>query len=362
MSRRLSSRRLPSRRLLALAAALALLVGADAGLRHERALRRAEAGTLRLLVDPARQIVPDRVRRLRLRVPGEAAEWVYERRGATWRFPAYFGAYAYGDRVESLLGIVLATAGTLASVDEDDVDDLGVGERQALRVAVDDAGGQALVEVWFGRAVPGPGGDESYARAALGDTVLRLHGNPALVVGAARPPMLDPSLLPRDEQRKAAVAARVVTSEGAAWTLRRVAAPVPADAPPQLPGAAGERYRWVLQRGSRADTCVDASVDAWLGFLRQVRFQRLVDPGADGYGFGAGARVELTDEDGARDVLEVGLQAAPGERYVRNAGAGLATVVAAERARWLTPSAATLLDSLPRPSPFADAPQTGAGP
>jgi hypothetical protein len=138
-------------------------------------------------------------------------------------------------------------------------------------------------------------------------------------------------------------------------------ADAPADAPP-LPLPADERYRWVLQRGSRADPCVDASVDAWLGFLRQVRFERLVDPGADGYGFGAGARVELTDEDGARDLLEVGRQAAPGERYVRNGGAGLATVVAAERVRWLTPNAATLLDSLPRPSPFAQAPQTGADP
>ena len=284
------------RHLLLLAAVLAAVAAADGWVRRARDGGRAEAAVLRGILPPSGQVEPDRVRTLSLQAPG-SSPWVYERRGGTWRFPAYFDAYAHSGRVDRLLGEVLGASGTLVSTDEDDFDDLGVSGPQAVRLTL---AGNA------GKGVPGPSGDESYVRRAGSDSVLHLHANPLLTVGAARPPMLDPHLLPRDERGGPVVEVRVTVPEGA-YRLRRVLAPLPEDGPAlPLPAGERERYRWLLQRepGVEED-CVDASVWAYLSYLRQVRVERLVDPAASaGYGFGA-MRVELIDEEGGREVLEV---------------------------------------------------------
>ena len=343
------------RHLLLLAVVLAGVAAADGWLRQARDSRRVEAGALRAVLPPSGQVEPERVRRLSLQIPG-SSPWVYERRGGTWRFPAYFGAYAHAGRVDGLLHEVLGASGTLVSTDDDDFDDLGVSGPQAVRLTLEGNAGEPLGEIWIGRGIPGPAGDESYVRRAGSDSVLHLHANPLRQVGAARPPMLDPHLLPRDERRAAVVEVLVAPPAEEAYQLRRVLAALPEDAPAlPLPVGERDRYRWLLQRESGVDSCVDASVYAYLTYLRQVRVERLVDPAASaGYGFGA-ARVELTDEEGVRDVLEVGGAAGAQERYARNGRARLTAVLAAARAEWLTPPAAVLLDTLAQPSPFEGA-------
>ena len=342
------------RQLLLLAVVLAAAAAADGWLRRARDSGRAEAAVLRWVLPPSAQVEPDRVRTLSLQIPG-SSPWVYERRGGTWRFPAYFGAYAHSGRVDRLLHEALGAPGTLVTTDEDDFDDLGVSGAQAVRLSLAGNAGESLGGIWIGRGVPGPAGGESYVRRAGSDSVLHLHANPLLTVGAARPPMLDPRLMPRDERGGPAVEV-AVTAPGEAYRLRRVLAPLPGDAPIlPLPASDRERYRWLLERESGVDSCVDASVYAYLAYLRQVRVERLVDPaGSAGYGFGA-ARVELTDEEGGRDVLETGGAAGGDERYVRNARPGLTAVLTADRAEWLTPPAAVLLDTLAQPSPFEGA-------
>ena len=322
------------RHLLLLAAVLAAVAAADGWLRRARDSGRAEAAVLRSILPASGQVEPDRVRTLSLQIPG-SSPWVYERRGDTWRFPAYFGAYAHSGRVDRLLHEVLGASGTLVTTDEDDFDDLGVSGPQAVRLALAGNGGEPLGEIWIGRGVPGPAGDESYVRRAGSDSVLHLHANPLLTVGAARPPMLDPHLLPRDERGGPVVEVLVTAPPEGAYRLRRVLAPLPEDGPVlPLPAGERERYRWQLQRESGVEEdCVDASVWEYLTYLRQVRVERLVDPAASGgYGFGA-ARVELTDEEGVRDVLEVGGAAGGEERYVRNGRARLTAVLAAARGR-----------------------------
>lgn len=343
------------RHLLLLAFVLAAVAAADGWLRRARDSGRAEAAVLRGILPASGQVEPDRVRTLSLQVPG-SSPWVYERRGGTWRFPAYFGAYAHSGRVDRLLHEVLGASGTLVTTDEDDFDDLGVSGQQAVRLALAGNAGESLGEIWIGKGVPGPSGDESYVRRAGSDSVLHLHANPLLTVGAARPPMLDPHLLPRDERGGPVVEVLVTAPPGGDYRLRRVLAPLPEDGPAlPLPTGERERYRWLLQRESVVDSCVDASVWAYLSYLRQVRVERLVDPAASaGYGLGA-ARVELTDEEGVRDVLEVGGPAVADERYVRNGRARLTAVLAGARAEWLTPPAEVLLDTLPQPSPFGGA-------
>ena len=188
------------RHLLLLAVVLAGVAAADGWLRQARDSRRAEAGALRAVLPPSGQVEPERVRRLSLQIPG-SSPWVYERRGGTWRFPAYFGAYAHSGRVDGLLHEVLGASGTLVSTDDDDFDDLGVSGPQAVRLTLEGNAGEPLGEIWIGRGIPGPAGDESYVRRAGSDSVLHLHANPLRQVGAARPPMLDPHLMPRDERR-----------------------------------------------------------------------------------------------------------------------------------------------------------------
>ncbi len=342
-----------TRHLLLLALVLAAGAAADGWMRQARESTRAEAAVLRGILPPSGEVEPDRVRTLSLQVPG-SSPWVYERRGGTWRFPAYFGAYAHSGRVDRLLHEVLGASGTLVTTDEDDFDDLGVSGPQAVRLTLAGNAGESLGEIWIGRGVPGQAGEESYVRRAGSDSVLHLHANPLLTLGAARPPMLDPHLLPRDERGGSVVEVLVTAPPEGAYRLRRVLAPLPEDAPAlPLPAGDRERYRWLLERESGVEEdCVDASVWAYLSFLRQVRVQRLVDPAASaGYGFGA-ARVELTEEEGVRDVLEVGGAAGGDERYARNGRARLTAVLTAARAEWLTPPAEVLLDTLPQPSPF----------
>ncbi|MDP7447148.1 MAG: hypothetical protein QF689_01050 [Candidatus Latescibacteria bacterium] len=353
-----------SRWLGVLLLALVLLGGADTWLRSHRATRRIGDGRLRALVDSERQVETDRVRAVHLRVPGNKGEWHYERRGDTWRFPAYFNAYIHGDRMNSFLDVILGASGTRATDGADDHDELGVADHQGLHVMLHGGGsgavgGEALADIRLGRGIPGPVGEESYARLAGDDLVLHLHANPIRLLGGAMPPLLDPHLLPRDVKRRTITRARVTSGEGS-YLLRRVLAPMPEDAPPS-PLDERDRYSWVLERESRIDTCDDTSIYAWMSWVRSVRFERLVDPRDDGYGLGTAGELELTDEEDTHDRLRLGRNAgdqadAGAGLYVGNEVADLVTVMPAGRAQWLLPPARLLLEPLPDPSPFESIP------
>ncbi|MDA0334306.1 MAG: hypothetical protein O2782_03990 [bacterium] len=332
--------------------ALLLLGGLDFWVRHERTAQRLADSRLQALVDPAQQIVPERVRVVRVGFPG-AGEFRYELQNGTWRFPAYFNAYVYGDRMQAFLGSIVSATGTRATQDANAHDELGVADHQAVRVILED-GSTALVEVRLGPGIPGPDGEESYARRAGSELALHLHAHPAQLLGDARPPLLDPHLLPRDGSRRAPTQVRIVTGEKS-YLLRRVLAPWPEDAPP-IPTDERDRYRWVLQRDTRIDTCDNNSVYMWLSWLRSVRFAQLVDPGDQGYGLGSTGTVELTDEADTTDRLLIGRAGSSGDSYVGNQSANLVAVMPSLRARWLLPPPGVLLDPLPDPSPYESIP------
>lgn len=331
--------------------ALVVLGGLDTWIRYERDARRDADGALRPLLDPALEVVPDRVRVVRLQVA--QSEWRYERVGDTWRFPAYFSAYVHGDRLNALLGTILGAVGTRAGNDADRHDAFGVAEHQALRVLLEDSSGP-LAAILLGRGVPGPAAEESYARLAGDDLVLHLHANPQRLLGNARPPLLDPHLLPRDQPRRAITQVRVAGADGS-YDLQRVLAPLPEGAPP-MPMDERDRYRWVLQREARIDTCDDNSVYTWLSWVRSVRFLRLVDPAAPDYELASSGLLQWTDEEGTSDRLAIGRTAGNGEIYVANEAAGLVTVMPTLRARWLLPPAELLLQPLTDPTPFESIP------
>ncbi|MBT6148276.1 MAG: hypothetical protein HOH74_22780, partial [Gemmatimonadetes bacterium] len=117
-----------------------------------------------------------------------------------------------------------------------------------------------------------------------------------------------------------------------------------------------DRYRWVLERHARVDTCDDNSVYTWLSWLRSVRFAQLVDPDEQGYGLGSAGTVELTDDDDTMDRLLLGRAAGDDNVYVGNHSAKLVTVMPALRAGWLLPSPHLLLEPLADPSPYESIP------
>ena len=333
--------------LLTLAAGLALLVLTDSWLRQRQAeTLRLEATLMPLVADT--QIVPERVGRLDLRF-GDESSYVYVRQGALWRFPAYHNAVAHTDRIERLLQMSLSSQGTLYTTDPDQHTQAGM-TRPTLQMDLLDRSGKRLTQLQFAGPVPGPGGTESYARVADADTVLHLHADPISVVGRGRPPMLDPHLLPRSLALDALVSIEAVGSDS--WRLQRVTAPMPEGVGP-MPPTADQRYRWLLHRGARIDSCRNTSVAAYLGFLRRVRVDGLTGPQPPVAEGAASTHLRLTDEKGVVDELVItGAHPTPVSTIVQNMRAALAALVATRRAAWLVPPATTFLDSLTTPTPF----------
>ncbi|MEE2659009.1 MAG: DUF4340 domain-containing protein [Candidatus Latescibacterota bacterium] len=334
---------------LRLSVFLGLMLLALGVLDHYLQLREAEArrthSIFRPLVDPRLEIVPERVRRLHLTLPG-TQPLAYERRGNTWRFPAYFDAYVPPGRIERLLESVLTTYGTLVTDDASQMADYGLDPSRAVRIAAEDASGQALVEVWVGGAIAA-GSGESYARRADSESILHLHASPAREIGGGRPPMIDPRLLPQALPRGTVSEIRVMHEDGP-YALRRVAAPVDVDSPLPFSPHERARFRWIVDGTAGVDTCFNLSVYSYLDFVSRVMIVQLVDPAGD-YGFVEGPQVELIDEEGGVTTIEVGARHELGT-YAHNVGARLVSIVDEQAATWLTPPAQSFLDTLPSPS------------
>jgi len=344
----------------ALLAVLVLLVLSDGWLRHRREAARRLGSALRPLVHPALQVVPERVRRVRVLTGTGSHQWTYVRRGGAWRYPANFGAYAAADRLEFLLSSLLRSMGTIVSTDPDALVRFGLAGQQIIRVVLEDELGAPLLEVDVGRIAPGPRGGEAYVRRARQDTVFHLHANPQQALAGGVPPMLDPRVIPRALGRRAIVEVNFESGDPfGPQSLRRVEAGSETDPGRGRPPAAlGPTYEWVATFDGRQDTCLNASAYAYLSFLARLRYRAVVDPTGPGYQLGTGGRLTLVDEDGARDVLEVGARRGD-EVYLHLRAAGLVYTLDPAKARLLVPSPQLLLGPLPDPSPYYTAEPIG---
>ena len=353
-----------NRLLLGLGLLVALLVTADNRLRTIAESARVSTSVLRPLTDPRAEVVPERVRVVSIRPRKSSQAWTYELKGKAWRYPGYFGAHVLSDRIVVLLRSLLQSAGTVVSTDSGNYSHYGLTSDTALRIELRDGSGAQLLDVWLGRGAPGPRSPEAYVRRAGEDTVIHLHTNPlhALVGATGVAPLIDPHVLPRNLARKQFVRVNFITDEpGVAPSLWRIEVP-PDTAARALPRPGQVDYRWLAgSAGAQVDTCPAANVFAYTSFLRKLRYQRLHDPDGD-YGFAAAGRsVELIDEEGMVDVLEVGdLDDERGGVLLRNRTANMVCSVAPEKATLLFPQLRpALLDSLPRPSPYDLAEPTG---
>ena len=343
------------RQLAILAVLVAVLVFADGYLRGVARSNRLEASLLMPLVDPRAEVVPERIRTIVVQQGSRPQSWTYELRGRSWRYPAYFNAHVRGDRIDLLLRSLLQSAGTKVSDEAADHGHFGLTSESALRVGLSDGSGVRLLDVWVGRGAPGPRAGESYVRLAGDDAVVHLHANPshALAGGWRAAPILDPYVLPRSLVRRAVTRLNFITAgHGVPESLWRVAV-APDTSRPYVPRPGGPEYRWLAGASEGGqDSCRTENVYAYTAFLRRLRYDELHDLKGD-YGFAADRRLELIDEEGVVNVLEVGRQNADGGLFLRNLSAGIVCTISPDKATLLFPLLQeALIDSLDRPSPY----------
>ncbi len=332
---------------------LGVLIAADRLFQMRQNDRRVHASHLRpLAASPAWSA--EKIKQVQIARGVAATPWTYRRRDGTWRYPANFDAYAQADRIEQLLGGILQSLGTIVSTDPAAAAHYGLAPEQALIVRLADAPGADVFEVWVGRAVPGRDTGESYMKTAGSDTIYHMHANPRLALQPiipGKPPMVDPYVLPRALARKPIVR---ITYGQLPRTLRRVET-----APPrplrsgQLPE--GPIHEWYGTFGGREQTCNNASVYAFTGFLSRLRYEKLHDHHAAGidYGFASpGGKLYLKDEAGMVDTLETGNRDGSGNVYLRHRTTSQVFTITPRKAELLFPTARTLLDTLQKPSPY----------
>lgn len=333
---------------------IALLAASEYWILHAREEDRSLRSALRPLVDPGADIVPERVRAIRIHQGGNPQEWTYQKLGNHWRFPGHFDAYVRADRIDFILRAILQSLGTFVSAEAQDRHRYGLSVDQALTVTLLDAQGIELIEVQVGEGVTGAASAESYLAKSSVDTILHWHANPRHALDPGNPPMIDPLVLPKALARPSLSSIRFETGlPGAVTGLRRVESPASGDDPAALLAQRSEpTFVWLATVDGREDTCLNAGVSAYSSFLSRLRYHRVHDPRKGGYGFVDGRQLELVADDGEVDVLDIGGAASKQTVYLRNRSAGMVFSIDRWGVELLFPRAEYLFEPLPQPSPY----------
>ena len=170
--------------------------------------------------------------------------------------------------------------------------------------------------------------------------------------------MIDPYILPRALPRKSIV--KITYQAHPPYPVQGLRREETEPAQPVLPGRLpqGPTFEWHASFRNGEKTCNTAAAFAYIAFLSRLRYESLSDPKtASTCGFG-GAGLVLEDEDGTVDTLEVGVENADGNIYLRHRSARLVFILAPGKADLLFPTAPALLDSLQGESPYKQAEPT----
>jgi hypothetical protein len=225
----------------------------------------------------------------------------------------------------------------------------------SLRIRLEDHAGDEVLDIQAGRGAPGPGSGEAYVRRTTADTVFHLHANPLLTLAGGNPPMLDPHLLPRSLKRNSPASIRFTHGgdsppPGRALALRRIQTFSWSDASAGRPP--GPTFAWVAQFPAGEDTVLNENAYALVSFIQRLKYTALHDPERSRSRFESAVdEVELTDDDGVVDVLEVGREEGE-DTFLRNRTTGQVSTVSSAKVALLFPTAATLMDTLPAPNPY----------
>ena len=333
-----------TRLLFALFFILSFFALAENRISRHRETQRVRAGALRPLARVAVEQVDE------FQIGFGSRQWTYVRRDSVWRYPAYFDAFVQKARVDHLLNGLLRSLCTLVSTEPGDLARFGLTPGQSLRVTLKDGAGRPLLKVAVGRGVPGPRSGEAYVQLAGADSIYHLHANPRLALDNLTHPMIDPHVLPLALERSS-IARITYGPDG--YPLQALRRKETAPAAPSLPGMPpqGPSYEWIGMFAGEEKVCVNSSAFAYVDFLSRLRYQALHAP--RDYVAGGDARVLiLEDNEGWIDTLEVGGQSPEGNSFLRHRTTGQVMSIAPKVASLLLPTARTLLDSLPQPSPY----------
>jgi hypothetical protein len=342
--------------LVVLLGVLGLLVATDHLVEKSQRQHRHTTATLRQFAN----LSVDQVQSFQLRPGKTAPTWTYVRRDSIWRYPDYFDAFVESGRVDQFLGSLLQSAGTVVGTDPTAPAHFGLQPEEAIEVILQSPSGALLLKALIGRGAPGRGAGEAYVKKAGNDTLLHLHANPRRALGGGDPPMLDRRVLPAALKRKPLAQIAFEHSSGLR-NLRRIE--TAAGAPP-LPGRPpqGPTYAWLATFANEEHTCLNASAFAYTSFLTRLRFEELRDPRTTEAFESITGRLQMVDEDGIVDVLEVGSRNDQGHIYLRHRSSGQVLTITAAKAALLFPARSALLDTLPQPSPYQLAEPFGSSP
>ena len=323
---------------------LGLLISADYLLEESRRQYRRTTGSLRSFAN----LSADQVRSFQVEFNAAAHRYVH--RDSSWRYPAYFDAFADPGRVDQFLGSLLQSTATVVATSPARQSHFGLQPDAAIEVVLQGPADTVLLEALIGRGAPGRGASEAYVKKAGNDTLLHLHANPRLALGSGNPPMLDRRVLPTALKRKSLRQIAFVNASGPRQLRRIETAPLGLPLPGRMP--TGPTYAWLATFAAGEDTCLNASAFAYASFLSRLRYEELHDPHATKGFESISARLELTYEDDVVDVLEVGGRSDKGHTYLRHHTSGQVLTITAAKADLLFPTRSALLDSLPQPSPY----------
>ena len=328
---------------------LVIFAVTDNLLRRQENRERIVRSSVRPLFSPTLEIVPERIRRLELQVGG-GNRWTYVREGLSWRYPAYFNAFARGDRIERLLSGLLSGVGTVVAVGDDH--EARVPARRSLSIHLFDSDGHLLLNCLVGRGVLGISASESYLRRADDDTLFHWHTNPWHVLDRGNPPMVDNRVVPHSLGHRIPTTITIDAATGLSIGLRQEQAPLQLGDGSPIPMMPGNSNLWLARfDDGPEDTCRVESAAAYAAFVSSLTFLKLRDPSLlEADGTEEIATISLTGDEGAGDMLT--LLRAGDETLIYNRMTRLLASIDTAAAHLLIPTRMALMDNLPHPSPY----------
>jgi len=337
-----------NRLILAAGILLVLLVGLERTLTNQREAARRLASTIRPLLGTENRTA-DSVHILRATFRGTT--WTYRLIEDIWRYPADHNAFVLAEPLERVINGVIDARGTPIVNKHPTTAHYGLDKSQRLTIDLTDATHTWTQTVHIGRSLPGKETQEAYMRAGGNDTLFHAHTDPRPIFLSrripGRPPLIDPKVLPSALERQSIVHIAFMDPGNPVQNLRRIEIEQKKEASPKPQD--GPIYEWHATIQNRTRKVSNTAVYAYLGFLRRLQYDALLDPAQ--HTANKRRDLVLTDDAGISDTLSIGPQLPNGYTVVRNHTAIQLMSISTPKTTLVFPSE-SLLDSLPKPSPY----------
>lgn len=339
--------------ILTAALLLILLIGAEYLLDSSRENHRQITQTVRSLPGNEEQKA-DAIRAFSIQIADTT--WQYAKTDGNWHYPQYQNVLGLNDRIKRFLEGVVESRGTVVAFDRTQAQHYGFNLPTTLAISLTDSTASWIQNIQIGRSLPGRDANESFMAVTDRDTLFHMHTDPRQLLSwerePNRPPLIDPKVVPSALARRAIK--QIVFTSGPVSNLERIEVE-PEDSTKTRPQD-GPIYEWYGQINGKRQKVVNGSVYAYLSFINRLKYDDLHPKSAD-QNFDKSA-VILIDDDQIADTLQIGGKTPIGHTYVQHRTTGQILSVSEIKANLLFPTA-TVLDTLPKPSPYDKAQPTG---